>query len=167
MFCVGGFPGGSDGEESACKAGDLSSIPGLERSPREGHGNPLLCIYARRIPCTEEPGRLWFMGSQRIKHNWTTKHTFLGKCKKPPKSFDIWTFGWWKKQQSIYTYSMFIIRVLLFSHVLNCGRWLLNSLKGIQHLHEFYGGMNWNTVCRMNKCSVLFHTIIIVIMRLK
>ena len=36
-------------------------------------------------------------------------HTFLGKCKKPPKSFDIWTFGWWKKQQSIYTYSMFII----------------------------------------------------------
>ena len=33
MFCVGGFPGGSDGEESACKAGDPSSIPGLERSP--------------------------------------------------------------------------------------------------------------------------------------
>ena len=27
-----GFPGGSDGKESACNAGDLSSIPGSERS---------------------------------------------------------------------------------------------------------------------------------------
>ena len=36
-----GFPGGSDGEESACNAGDLSSIPGLGRSPGEGNGNPL------------------------------------------------------------------------------------------------------------------------------
>ena len=35
------FPGGSDGKESACKAGDLVSIPGLGRSPGRGHGNPL------------------------------------------------------------------------------------------------------------------------------
>ena len=28
-----GFPGGSGGEESACDAGDLGSIPGLGRSP--------------------------------------------------------------------------------------------------------------------------------------
>ena len=31
----------SDGQESACNAGDLSSIPGWERSPQEGNGNPL------------------------------------------------------------------------------------------------------------------------------
>ena len=36
-----GFPGGSDGKESACNAGDLGSIPGLGRSPEGGHGNPL------------------------------------------------------------------------------------------------------------------------------
>ena len=36
-----GFPGGSDGEESACSAGDLGSILGLGRSPGEGNGNPL------------------------------------------------------------------------------------------------------------------------------
>ena len=30
----------SDGEESACNAGDLGSIPGLGRSPGEGNGNP-------------------------------------------------------------------------------------------------------------------------------
>ena len=34
------FPGGSNGKESACSAGDLSSIPRLERLPREGHDNP-------------------------------------------------------------------------------------------------------------------------------
>ena len=36
-----GFPCGSDGKESACNAGDLGSIPGLERFPREGKGYPL------------------------------------------------------------------------------------------------------------------------------
>ena len=36
-----GFPGGSDGKESACNAGDLGSIPGLGRCPGEGHGNLL------------------------------------------------------------------------------------------------------------------------------
>ena len=37
------FPGGSDGKESACNAGDLGWIPGLERSPEGGHDNPLQC----------------------------------------------------------------------------------------------------------------------------
>ena len=34
-----GFPGGSDGKESTCNAGDLGWIPGLGRSPGEGQGN--------------------------------------------------------------------------------------------------------------------------------
>ena len=33
--------GGSDGKESACKAGDPGSSPRSGRSPEEGHGNPL------------------------------------------------------------------------------------------------------------------------------
>ena len=33
-----GFPGGSDGKESACNVGDLGSIPRLGRSPGEGKG---------------------------------------------------------------------------------------------------------------------------------
>ena len=36
-----GFLDGSDGKKSACNAGDPGSIPGLGRSPGEGHGNPL------------------------------------------------------------------------------------------------------------------------------
>ena len=41
MLYFGGFPGSSDGKVSACKAGDLGSIPGLGRSPGEENGNPL------------------------------------------------------------------------------------------------------------------------------
>ena len=36
-----GFPGGSDGKESACSARDLGLIPGSGRCPGEGNGNPL------------------------------------------------------------------------------------------------------------------------------
>ena len=44
-----GIPGGSDGKESAFNAGDLGSIPGWERSPGEGNGNPL------QYSCLENP----------------------------------------------------------------------------------------------------------------
>ena len=44
-----GFPGGSDGKESACSAGDLGLIPELGRSPEGGHGNPL------QYSCLEKP----------------------------------------------------------------------------------------------------------------
>ena len=50
-----GFPGGSAGKESACNAGDLGSIPGSERAPGEGNGNPL------QYSCLENPmdGGAW------------------------------------------------------------------------------------------------------------
>ena len=35
------IPGGSEGKASACNAGDPGLIPGSERSPIEGNGNPL------------------------------------------------------------------------------------------------------------------------------
>ena len=38
---IQGFPGSSNSKESACNVGDLSSIPGLGRSPREGNHYPL------------------------------------------------------------------------------------------------------------------------------
>ena len=44
-----GFSDGSDGKESACSAGDLTSIPELGRSPGEGNGNPL------QFSCLENP----------------------------------------------------------------------------------------------------------------
>ena len=42
-------PGFSDGKESACNEGDLSSIPGLGRSHGGGHSNPF------QYSCLENP----------------------------------------------------------------------------------------------------------------
>ena len=44
-----GFPSGSDGKESTCNVGNLSSISGLGRSPGRVHGNPL------QYSCLENP----------------------------------------------------------------------------------------------------------------
>ena len=59
--CNFGFPVGSDSKESACNAGDVGSIPGLERSLGEVNGNPL-SILAQRIPSIEEPWRATIHG---------------------------------------------------------------------------------------------------------
>ena len=67
----GGFPVYSSGNESACNAGDLDSIPAWE-DPLEKDVATYSSILAWRIPCTEEPGRLQSMGSQRIRHDRVT-----------------------------------------------------------------------------------------------
>ena len=41
-----GFPGGLDGKESACNAGNPGSIPGLGISTGEGIGYPLQYSWA-------------------------------------------------------------------------------------------------------------------------
>ena len=58
---TGQVPHSSVSKESACNAGDLGSIPGSERSPGEGNGNPL------QYSCLENPmdrGGLQSMGPQ-------------------------------------------------------------------------------------------------------
>ena len=60
------------GKESACSAGDLSSITGLGRSSREENGNPL------QYSCLENPmdRRAWqatVHGVARVRHDLTTK----------------------------------------------------------------------------------------------
>jgi len=72
-----GFPGGSDGKESACNAGDLGLIPGLGRSWRRVW-QPTAVFLPGESPRIEEPGRLQSMVSQRVEHKRVTKHsTFL------------------------------------------------------------------------------------------
>ena len=71
-----GFPGGSDGKESACNAGDMGLIPGLGRSPGEGNGYPL--HYS--CPKNSMERRAWqaiqSMGSQRVGHDCYFKRVF-------------------------------------------------------------------------------------------
>ena len=58
-----GLPRWLSGEESACSAGDVGSIPGLGRSSGEGNGNPFQ--YSCLGNSTEEPGTLQSMGLQK------------------------------------------------------------------------------------------------------
>ena len=54
----------------------LGLIPGLGKSLGEGNGYslPYSCL---ENPWTKEAGGLQSMGSQRIRHNWMTKNTYL------------------------------------------------------------------------------------------
>ena len=70
-----GFSGGSDGKEAACNVGDLGLIPGCQRSPEGGHGNPLQVFLPGGSPWTEVPGGLQSMGSQRVGYECMTKHS--------------------------------------------------------------------------------------------
>ena len=59
-----GFPGGSDGKENACNAGDPGSIPGSGRSPGEGN------VYPLQYSCLVNPmdrgaWQATFLGSQK------------------------------------------------------------------------------------------------------
>ena len=57
----------SDGKESPCNAGDLSSIPGSGKFPGEGNGNPL------RNSCLENPTdrEVWQSTVHRVTKNQT------------------------------------------------------------------------------------------------
>ena len=61
-----GFPNGLVDKESACNAGDTGDvgglIPGLGRSPGDGHGNPL------QYSCLENPmdKEAWWATVQRV-----------------------------------------------------------------------------------------------------
>ena len=57
-------PGGSDGRESACNAGNLGWEDSLEKE-MANHSS----ILSWRTSWTVEPGRLQFMGSQRAGHD--------------------------------------------------------------------------------------------------
>ena len=63
---IGDFPGGLDGKQSTCNAGDPGLIPGSEKSPGEGSGNPLQCSCLENS--MEEPGGLQLARSQRVGH---------------------------------------------------------------------------------------------------
>ena len=62
---IKGFPGGSDGKESACNIGNPGLIPGLGRSPGGGNANPL------KYSCLENP---MDRGVHGVTESDTTEH---------------------------------------------------------------------------------------------
>ena len=57
-----GSPSVSDNNESACSAGDLSSVPGSGRSPEEGNDNPV------QKSCLENPVDRSLAGYRPLTH---------------------------------------------------------------------------------------------------
>ena len=79
------FPGGSDGKESDCNAGDPRSILGWE-DPLEKGIATYSSILVWRIPWTEKPGGLQPVGSQRVRREQLSDYHFhfdglFRKCK--------------------------------------------------------------------------------------
>ena len=72
MYCVLGFPDGSDGKESACNVGDLGSVPGLGRSTGEANGYPL------QYSCLENSmdRGAWQATVHGVAKSWTRLTTF-------------------------------------------------------------------------------------------
>ena len=66
------FPGGSDGQASACNVGDSGLIPGLGRSSGEGNGNPL------QYSCLENPidRGAWQATVHGVAKSWTRLSDF-------------------------------------------------------------------------------------------
>ena len=64
---MGGFPGGSDGKESARNAGDLGLIPGSRRAHGEGDGNSL------QFSCLENfmDREAWIATVRGVAKSWT------------------------------------------------------------------------------------------------
>ena len=93
-----GFFGGSDVKASACNAGYLGSIPGWERSPGEGNGNPL------QYSCLENPmdGGAWWATvhgvtkSRTRLSNFTSLHfkLYVEKAMAPHSSTLAWKIPW-------------------------------------------------------------------------
>ena len=66
-----GFPGGSDGKESACNEEDLGSVPGSGRSPGEGNSYPFQCSCLEN---SMDRGAWWTAvhGVARVRRDWVT-----------------------------------------------------------------------------------------------
>ena len=64
-----GSSGGSEGDESACNAGNLVSVPGLERAPGGGNGYPLQYSYLEN---SMDRGA-WQAPDHRVTKSHTTK----------------------------------------------------------------------------------------------
>ena len=79
-MCTLGLPWWLSGKESACKAEDVGSIPGLGRSPGEGNGNPLQYSYLR----SPMDSRVWQAAvhgvTKRVRHNSVTKQHVHFTC---------------------------------------------------------------------------------------
>ena len=134
-----GFPGGSDGKESACNAGDPHSITGWAQSPGEGNGNPLQwsCreFHRQRSPagygpwgCKESDMTKW------LTHTHTHTHTqiYLSKI--------IWNCWVYKNGNFIY-FNSWVIVEYIFSHLFLLGSVSSFPTSTLPCLYQLYSAL--------------------------
>ena len=113
---VQGFPGSSDGKESACNSGHPGSISGSGRSPRDGNGTHS-SILAWRIPGTEEHGGLESMGSQRVRRECVTN-----------------TFTYFLSHPSVYCITIYNSQDMEAMQMQRINRWM--DKEDVVHIHN-------------------------------
>ena len=74
LFLPAGFSHGMRGKEPACQCRRCGFHPWSGRFPWRRKWQPTQVFLAWRMPRTEEPKGLQPIGSQRIGHDWVTKH---------------------------------------------------------------------------------------------
>ena len=66
-----GFPSGTSGKEPSCQCRRSKIQRAWSLTQEDKETATHFSILAWRIPWTEEPGRLWSIGSQRVRHDWS------------------------------------------------------------------------------------------------
>ena len=114
--CAGSwvFPGGLEGKESACSAGDLGSVPGSGRSLGGGHGNSL------QYSCLENPrgrGAWWalFQGVTKCQTQLNPLSMLGLSCCTQGLWFSLWhvdlcvcVFQLWHVESLVVTYELLV-----------------------------------------------------------
>ena len=110
-------------------------------------------ILAWEIPWMEKPGRLWSMGSQRVRHDWTTSLHFIysSDCFLMQVITRYWVFSPVLYNRTLLFSTLYIIACICYSHIPNLSRPLLFPLIS---KFAFYV---WVCFCFINK--LFFHKI--------
>ena len=140
-----GFPGGSDGKESACNTGDPGSIPGLGRSLEGERGNPL------QYSCLENPidrGAWWATGHRapqgrsRMKQLITAEYTQPSKRSTGTSSAQVCIMGWggWYKTLQVCIMGWGGWYKTLQVCIMGWGRWYKTLKQGKEEGKKAEGG---------------------------
>ena len=70
--------------------GILGFDPFVGKIPWQRAWQPTLVFLPRESPWTEEPGWLQHLGSQRVRHNWVTKHSTASSFHLMPLPLGLW-----------------------------------------------------------------------------
>ena len=129
MYVYKDFPGSSAGKESACDAGDPSSIPGSGRSPGEGIGYPLQYSWAslvfqtvKNLPALWETW-VWSLDWEELLKKGTATHV----------SFLAWRIPWTEEPGGLQSMGSQRVR-----HDLVTFTSLHMPTDGIRHFQEYY-----------------------------